>query len=164
MTIMHVTLVGVNLRAEQKSDLARKLIAAFCEIEVGRDVAAAHTGFVVRIDEAHPDSVFLGDQPMTSASAVGRAAIVQTQVMAGPWNDAMKASLFERLEAIVRDAAAMPKQGTGADFWMTIVEVPDGAWGVGGRPVPIARLAPFFTDDRQERIRDHLRRRNEERP
>jgi len=64
----------------------------------------------------------------------------------------------QRLEAIVRDVADMPKQGTGSDFWMTIVEVPDGAWGVGGRPVSIAQLAPIFTDDRQEHIRKYLRK------
>jgi len=76
MTIMRVTLVGVELTPEQKSDLARRLIAAFCEIEVGTDIAAAHSGFVVHIEEGRPESVFLGDEPMTSASAVERAAII----------------------------------------------------------------------------------------
>ena len=87
--------------------------------------------------------------------------MVDARVMAGPWNDEMKARLFERLEAILRDAADMPKTGNGADFWMTIVEVPEGAWGLGGRTVSIERLAPVFSEDRQERIRAHLRRRHD---
>lgn len=158
MTIMRVALIGVELAPDRKTDLARQLIGAFCEIEVGRDIEVAHSGFIVHIEEARSDSVFLGDSPMTAASPVGRAAILQTQVMAGPWTNEMKRQLFKRLEAIVRDVAEMPKQGTGSDFWMTIVEVPDGAWGVGGRPVSIAQLAPIFTDDRQERIREYLQK------
>jgi phenylpyruvate tautomerase PptA (4-oxalocrotonate tautomerase family) len=110
----------------------------------------------VHIDEVAAENVFMGDTPMAAASPVGRAALIQTHVMAGPWTNEMKAALFERLEAVVRDVADMPKQGTGADFWMTIVEVPDGGWGVGGRPVSIARLAPVFTEDRQTRIRQYL--------
>jgi len=160
MTIMRVALIGATLAPEQKAELSRRLISAFCEVEVGHDVELAHPGFVVHIEEVAADNVFVGDTPMTAASSVGRAAIIQTQVMAGPWTNEMKATLFQRLETIVRDAVDMPKQGTGADFWMTIVEVPDGAWGVGGRPVSIARLAPIFTDDRQERIREYLLRKS----
>ena len=33
---------------------------------------------------------------MIEASGVGRAAIIQAQVMAGPGSDEMKATLFER--------------------------------------------------------------------
>ncbi len=51
---------------------------------------------------------------------------------------------------------AMPKEGAGADFWMTVLEVPEGAWGYGGRPASIAALAPVFSEDRKERIRAHL--------
>jgi hypothetical protein len=76
--------------------------------------------------------------------------------MAGPWTDEMKASIFGRLDAIVREVADIPKRGAGTDVWMTIVEVPDGGWSLGGRPVSIAKLAPFFTEDRQQRIREYL--------
>ncbi len=158
MTMMRVALVGTQLGPERKADLSRRLIGAFCEVEVGHDVEIAHAGFVVLIEEHAADSVFVGDLPMTAASTVGRSAVIQTQVMAGPWTNEMKAALFARLETIVRDVAEMPKQGTGADFWMTIVEVPEGGWGVGGRAVSIGRLAPVFTEDRQARIRDYLAR------
>ena len=50
----------------------------------------------------------------------------------------------------------MPKRGAGSDFWMTFVEVPEGAWGLGGRAVSIADLAPIFKEDRQERIGAYL--------
>jgi hypothetical protein len=58
MTIIRVDLVGVELEAERKAELARRAIAAFCEIEVGRDVETAHTRFVVQINEPAADSVF----------------------------------------------------------------------------------------------------------
>ena len=56
----------------------------------------------------------------------------------------------------MRDVAEMPKEGTGANLWMTIVEVPEGSWGVGGLPVSIERLSPVFEVDRQQRIKNHL--------
>ncbi len=158
MTIMRVALIGVELTPDRKAELARRLIAAFCEVEVGRDVSAAHGGFVVQIDEVRPGNVFMGDAPMTAASAVGRAAIVTAQVMSGPWSDEMKSSLFERLETVVREVAEIPRQGAGADVWMTIVEIPEGGFALGGRPVSIARLAPVFSEDRQDRIRAYLAR------
>jgi len=153
---MRLDLIGTVLDGHRKADLARRLIATFCEIEVGRDLEVAHSGFVVHINETPADSVFMGDAPMVVANPAGRAAIMSVQVMAGPWTDEMKASLFERLEPIVREVAEIPKQGARGDFWMTIVEVPEGGWGVGGRPVSIAKLAPAFSDDRQERIREYL--------
>lgn len=77
-------------------------------------------------------------------------------MIAGPWTNEMKSELFDRIEVVVRDVAEMPKEGVGADFWMTIVEVPDGAWGLGGRRVSTESLAPVFAEDRQRRIQQHL--------
>lgn len=130
---------------------------AFAEVEAGSTSAGIRQGFVVHFDEVGAGDVFMGDAPMVEAGESGRAVIVDARVMAGPWNDDMKAELFEELEAILRDAAEMPKTGAGADIWMTIVEVPEGAWGLGGRPVSIERLAPIFSEDRQDRIRDYLK-------
>ena len=50
----------------------------------------------------------------------------------------------------------MPREETGINFWMTFVEIPEGAWGVGGRPVSIGSLAPVFAKDRQLRIEEYL--------
>src|SRR6185503_17663614 len=75
MTIMRVALIGATLAPEQKAELSRRLISAFCEVEVGLDVELAHPGFVVHIEEVAADNVFVGDTPMTAASSVGRAAI-----------------------------------------------------------------------------------------
>ena len=92
------------------------------------------------------------------SDATGKAALITTQVMAGPWNPEMKRDLFAKLEEVVRDVAEMPRQGNGGDVWMTVVEVPEGAWGLGGAPVSIERLAPVFADDRKQRIREYLER------
>jgi phenylpyruvate tautomerase PptA (4-oxalocrotonate tautomerase family) len=156
MTIVRVDLIGTSLDKEAKAELARRVISAFCEIEVGRDIAAAHGGFVVHVAEASEDGVFMGDAPMVEASAAGKAAVVTMQVMAGPWTDEMKSDIFRRLEMVVRESTAMPRQGLGADIWMTITEIPEGGWSVGGRTVGIAKLAPAFDEDRQQRIREYL--------
>jgi hypothetical protein len=76
--------------------------------------------------------------------------------MAGPWTDEMKAQLFEATENIVRDVAGIERADAGWDFWMTIVEVPDGGRSVGGRPVSIRDIAGLFTEDRQQRIANYL--------
>ncbi len=156
MTMMRVALCGVVLTPEQKGELTRRLIDAFCAVEVGQDVAAARIGFMVRYETLAVEDLWVGDRPMVEAGPSGRAAVIQAQVMAGPWNMEMKAALFERLETAVRDVSNMPKEGRGADFWMTFVEVPEGGWGLGGRAVSISDLAPLFTEDRQARIENYI--------
>jgi phenylpyruvate tautomerase PptA (4-oxalocrotonate tautomerase family) len=54
MTIMRVTLAGTDLTAEQKADLARRLIDAFAQIEVGRSTPQVRAGFVVQIEQVAP--------------------------------------------------------------------------------------------------------------
>lgn len=159
MTMMRVGLSGFELSREQKQELTRCLIDAFCAVEVGQDVEAARVGFMVRYESVAIEDLWVGDQPMVEAGPSGRAAVIQAQVMAGPWNDEMKAELFDRLEAAVREIGKMPKEGAGSDFWMTFVEIPEGGWGLGGRAVSIANLAPVFTEDRQARIRTYLTKR-----
>jgi len=156
MTMMRVGLAGVELTTAEKRELTRRLIDAFCSVEVGQAVEAARAGFMVRYETLAAEDLWVGDRPMVDAGPSERAAVIQAQVMAGPWNDAMKAELFARLETAVREVAGMGKRGAGADFWMTFVEVPEGGWGLGGRAVSIADLAPVFTEDRQERIRSYL--------
>jgi phenylpyruvate tautomerase PptA (4-oxalocrotonate tautomerase family) len=151
---MRVSLVGAQLSEPEKESLAKRLIGAFAEVEVGRDTPAVRSGFLVHFEQVAERDLFMGDRRMSDAS--GKAAVVTTQVMAGPWTPAMKAEVFRRIEEIVRDATDMPKSGAGADFWMTITEVPEGGWGLGGSPVSIGRLAPVFAEDRQRRIRAYL--------
>jgi phenylpyruvate tautomerase PptA (4-oxalocrotonate tautomerase family) len=156
MTILRVSLVGSLLTSESKERLVDRLLGAFAEVEVGRDSPAIRKGFLVHFESVAREDLWMGMQPMAEASEAGRAAVVTAQVMAGPWNPEMKAALFERVEAAVREIAGMPKQGNGADFWMTFVEVPEGGWGLGGKGVSIRSLAPVFAGAQQERIRDHL--------
>jgi len=156
VTIMRVCLVGSELSDAEKGKLATRLIDAFAEVEVGRTAPAVRSGFLVHFERVAAADLWNGDRPMVEAGTSGKAAVVTTQVMAGPWTPAMKAEIFERVEAIVRDATGMQRSGAGGDFWMTIVEVPEGGWGLGGSPVSIARLAPVFAEDRQQRIQRYL--------
>ena len=156
MTTMHVVLLGTSLSAAERQTLAGRLTSAFAAVEVGQDVPAAHAGFLVRFEELAAEDVYVGGAPMVEAGPSGRAVLVTTRVMAGPWTNEMKAQLFHDLEEVLREALDMPRAEPGADFWMTIVEVPEGAWGYGGKPVSIATLAPVFTDDRKERIGAYL--------
>jgi hypothetical protein len=136
---------------ETESSAAVCVLAHFDLLHPGPGGPASHTPISVGSDD-----LWLGDRPMVEAGPSGRAAVIQAQVMAGPWTNAMKADLFARLESAVRDVVEMPKRGAGSDFWMTFVEVPEGGWGLGGRSVSIGDLAPVFSEDRQQRIRAYL--------
>ena len=111
---------------------------------------------VVQFEKLERTDLWMGERPMADAGVSGKAAVVSAHVMAGPWNPEMKSELFADIEEIVRDVAEMPKERGGTNLWMTFVEVPEGSWGVGGRPVSIEDLSPIFAEDRQQRIRNHL--------
>jgi phenylpyruvate tautomerase PptA (4-oxalocrotonate tautomerase family) len=156
---MRVSLIGAPLSAERKQRLSSKLIDAFADVEVGRNAPEIRSGFLVIFENVEPEDVWMGDRRMADASEATRAAVVSAHVMSGPWNDAMKADLFGRIEKALREEYEMPRPPGGADFWMTFVEVSEGGWGVGGEPVSIGRLAPVFSEDRQQRIRSYLHNR-----
>ena len=156
MTILRVDLCGEELSTPQKEKLSVELIEAFANVEVGHDSAAIRQGFVVQFGRLDTSDLWLGGRPMVEAGESGKAALISAHVMAGPWNTEMKRELFERIERLVREAARMPRSGTGSDIWMTLVEVPEGGWGLGGRAVSIGSLAPVFSEDRQARIRSYL--------
>lgn len=156
MTTIRISTVGAALDRDDKAAIVDRLTGAFAEVEVGRDFPEIRPGFLTVFDRLEPDDLWIGTERAVEVGPSGRAALVTVRVMAGPWTNEMKAELFLRAEAIVREVAAMPREGDGRDFWMTFVEVPEGAWGLGGRTVSIADLAPVFTDDRQARIRKHL--------
>lgn len=156
MTIMRVSLSGTKLSDSDKSLMVDRLIGAFASIEVGHDSSEIRNGFVVQFEELAAVDSWMGTRPMAASNPSGRSAVIACQVMAGPWNSEMKQELIARLDEIVRDVADIPRNGSGSDVWITFVEVPEGAWGVGGRAVSIGRLAPVFEADRQERIAAYL--------
>lgn len=157
MTILRVSLAGDPLPATAKQDLAARLIETFAEVELGHPAPELHGAFVVHLESLEPGSLWLGPRQMVEAGPSGRAVVISAQVMAGPWDRETKALLFRRIEAVVREVAAMPRAGRGEDFWMTLVEVPDGGWSVGGQPISIGRLSPIFAADRRSRIREYLK-------
>ncbi len=156
MTIMRVSLAEIALSESQKAQMASRLIDAFSLIEVGRAAPEVKKGFLVLFEALGRTDLWMGDHPMVDATQSGKAAVVTAQVMAGPWTPGMKSELFASVETIVREIADMPRETGGMNFWMTIVEVPEGAWGVDGRPVSIGSLAPVFADDQKQRIVQHL--------
>jgi len=156
MTMIRVDLVGVELTRDQKAECTDRLTRAWAGVEVGEDSALARTGFMVLYRHFAPDDVWVGTKRMVDAGPSGKAAVVTVQVMAGPWTDPMKAELFASTEAVVRDVAGIERADSGWDFWMTIDEVPDGGWSIGGRAVSIGDIAAIFTEDRQRRIAAYL--------
>jgi phenylpyruvate tautomerase PptA (4-oxalocrotonate tautomerase family) len=156
MTMIRVDLIGAELSREQKAECTNRLTEAWATVEVGEDSELARTGFMVVYENFKPDDVWVGTSPMVDAGPSGRAAVVSVRVMAGPWTDEMKTELYAATEAIVRDVVGIERVDAGWDFWMTIMEVPDGGWSVGGRPVSIRDLSGIFTGDRRQRIAAYL--------
>ncbi len=156
MTTIRISTAGEPLTSEQKAHLADRVTEAFAQVEVGNDSPRIRKGFLVQFESLAEDDLWLGADQATVLSPSNRVALVTVRVMAGPWNAAMKADLFERIEKILREVAVMPKGADGSDIWMTFLEVPEGGWGLGGRAVSISAIAPVFKQDRQERIKAYL--------
>lgn len=156
MTIVRAGFVGVDLTPELKQRLADRIIGAFNEVEVGKDNPAVRSGFLLIFERFGADDVWNGSQPFAQVNPSGKAAVIQTQVMAGPWTNEMKAELFDRVQRVLREEAGIPEAPRGWDIWMTFTEIPEGSWGVGGKAVSIRSIAPAFTEDRRERIQSYL--------
>ncbi len=156
MTIIRAAFSGVELTSELRARLADRVIGAFAEVECGQDNPLIRGGFLMMFESMGADDVWNGSSPMAKLNPSGKAVVIQTQVMAGPWTAEMKADLYERVQTILREEIEMPRPKGGGDIWMTFVEVPEGGWGVGGRAVSVGKLAPAFTTDRRERIERYL--------
>jgi len=156
MTAINLAMAGKPLTSANKSELADRITEAFAHVEVGNDAPQIRGGFMIKFEHLEEDDLWIGTETALHQSPSNRAALITIRVMAGPWNNEMKAELFERIESVLREVAEMPKEGKGSDIWMTFLEVPEGSWGLGGRAVSIAALAPVFTSDRQTRIRTYL--------
>src|SRR5688572_28556886 len=118
MTILRIALAGSKLAQEKKDELARRLIDAFAEVEVGHSSPEIQDGFVVLFERVAERDLWRGARPMVEAGKEGKAAVISAHVMAGPWDRSMKREIISRVEEIVRDVAGMPRTGTGADIWM----------------------------------------------
>ena len=158
MTMVRVTTVGVDLTTDQKASIADGVTGAFAAVEVGNDSDLIRKGFTVLFESLASDDMWLGANAAATLSPANRAALITVRVMAGPWTDPMKTELFERVERIVREVGEIPRGDDGSGIWMTLIEVPDGGWGVAGSPVSIRDFAPLFAEDRQARIHAYLDR------
>jgi len=156
MTIMRVGVAGMNLNSAIKANLATRLVTEFASVEVGQFSEQIAAGFTVQIEEIASDNLWIGLKPAVETHKSGKAVVITAQVMAGPWNAAMKEELFARLDAAVREILEIPKSKNGSNVWITVTEIEEGSFGVGGKPIPIMQLAPFFTSDRQQRIIKYL--------
>lgn len=156
MTIMRVSVAGMKLDSTIKTNLAKRLITAFASVEVGQFSEPIAAGFTVQIDEIAPDSLWMGLKPAVETHTSAKAVVITAQVMAGPWNATMKKELFARLDAGVREVLEIPQSDYASNIWITVTEIAEGSFGVGGKQVSIKRLAPIFTSDRQQRIIKYL--------
>ncbi|MBI5582783.1 MAG: hypothetical protein HY892_03070, partial [Deltaproteobacteria bacterium] len=96
MTIMRVSVVGMTLDSATKSNLAKRLIEEFATVEVGRFSEQIAAGFTLQLEELAADSLWMGLKPAIQSHPSGKAVVISAQVMAGPWNAAMKTELFAR--------------------------------------------------------------------
>ena len=156
MTIMRVSVAGVKVTPEMKSTLAKRLIKEFATVEVGSFSEIIASGFMAQIEEVDADSLWLGLNQAVDTHPSAISVIIAAKVMAGPWNEAMKKELFAKLDTAVREILEIPESSNKSNIWMTITEIPKDSFGVGGEVVSIAQLSPFFSEDRQERIKDYL--------
>jgi len=150
MTVVRVTSLEGALRAEDRRLLGEKLTAAVLEVETGKDTPESRPGVMVQFEELPELSWFHGGKAAEDLYEKQGIFGVTAIVMQGPWTSALKAELSSRLAAALRDVARVPEKHA---IWITVHEVPDGAWSVNGRTVRIEQLIWAFESDRQATIR-----------
>ena len=69
MTIMRVSLAGTPLSELEKQELAKRLIGAFAEVEMGRDSPQIREGFVVHFESLDPSDLWPRPQRSMGCSA-----------------------------------------------------------------------------------------------
>ena len=153
MTVVRVTSMAGALRAEDRRELGEKLTSAVLEVETGKDTPEARPGVMVQFEELSESSWFHGGQAAEDLYDRNGIFWVTAIVMQGPWTSALKAELSSRLAAALRDVSEVPEKHA---IWITVHEVPDGAWNVNGNTVRIEQLIWAFESDRQATIRGLL--------
>ena len=153
MTVVRVTSMAGALRAEDRRELGEKLTSAVLEVETGKDTPEARPGVMVQFEELSESSWFHGGRAAEDLYDRNGIFWVTAIVMQGPWTSALKAELSSRLAAALRDVSEVPEKHA---IWITVHEVPDGAWNVNGNTVRIEQLIWAFESDRQATIRGLL--------
>ena len=153
MTIVRVISLEGALSGEDRAGLGEKLTTAVLEVETGKDTPEARPGVMIQFQELPAGHWFHGGRPAEDLYAKNGIFSVTATVMQGPWTRDLKAELSSRLAAALRDAVgAADRQAV----WITVHEVPDGAWSVNGAVVGIEQLLWAFEPDRQSTIRRFL--------
>ena len=153
MTVVRVTSMTGALGAEARRELGEKLTSAVLEVETGKDTPEARPGVMVQFEELAESSWFHGGRAAEDLYDKNGIFWVTAIVMQGPWTSALKAELSSRLAAALREVSEVPEKHA---IWITVHEVPDGAWNVNGNTVRIEQLIWAFESDRQATIRGLL--------
>lgn len=104
-----------------------------------------------------PAKVFVAGAP----AAEPRYRIVAS-VPEGQWDDERRQSMVEAVTSAVLDAEEGTRQRDPKRVWVFPAEIPDGAWGGGGRIVRLADIAGLVMGD-AEKGRSYAERRLAER-
>ena len=153
MTIVRVISLEGALGGEDRARLGEKLTEAVLEVETGKDTPEARPGVMVQFQDLPAGHWFHGGRPAEALYAKNGIFSVSATVMQGPWTSELKAELSSRLAAALRDVVGVAQPQA---IWITVHEVPDGAWSVNGAVVRIEQLLWAFQADRQATIQDFL--------
>ncbi len=155
MTIITVTTVDGLTNEVQRSELARRLTDAVCEIECGKISDQGRSGFQVHLPTLAPDSIAIGGvlAPLRPDIDIIHLDIT---VMDGHWPDQLREQIPRTCLAIVADVLGQPKPRS--TWWSTFRIVPEGSFGAGGNTISILDLLATgaFTPERSTAIRDAM--------
>ncbi len=158
MTMVRVTSLAGALGDDDREKLGERLTNAVLEVETGKDTPEARAGVMVQFEELPAGHWFHGGRAAEDLYEKNGIFWVTATVMEGPWTAELKADLVARLAGGLRDVAGPAEKQA---VWITVHEVPDGAWSVNGRAVGIEQFLWAFEPDRQATIRKLLETKGE---
>lgn len=156
MTAITIAIAGTPVSTKSKRNMCSLINDAFLNNEVGIHNEQLRRGIITKFETLDAEDIWVGIDTVADKSELSRAVLVTIRVMAGPWNTSMKMKLIKDIDDIIRNELEIPLEKSSDDIWTTFVEVPEGGWGVGGRQISIAELAPVFATQQQHRIGAYL--------
>ena len=152
MTVVRVSTLEGTLGGEAKSALAESFTRTVLDVEVQADNDVVRQGVIVHFEALSPADWYLGGKSVADVDSFDRFFWITLHVMAGPWDDGMKAEIFQRFSKAIGEVetAGDPPR----DYvWLSVHEVPDGAWGLNGDALRISAIEHLFSATRQGAIR-----------
>jgi phenylpyruvate tautomerase PptA (4-oxalocrotonate tautomerase family) len=144
MPMLDVTIAEGALSAESEQQLLAKLTDVLLEHE-GADPSDPKVRSIAWVMLHRPAAIFVAGEPEREPHYRIVASVPE-----GQFDDQRRQAMVAAVTEAVLDAEAGARPRDPGRVWVFPVEVPEGAWGAGGRVVGLEDIVTFAIGDRDK--------------